>query len=60
MNKSKRTKKYKEGGKKGGDKTLEMHGRKHYKNIGTKGANKRWRKLEVEEIRPESLDIDKT
>lgn len=55
MKKSQRRKKYKEGGKKGGDKTLEMHGLKHYKEIGTKGANKRWGNELAEEIDP--LDI---
>lgn len=56
MKKSQRHKKYKEGGKKGGKKTLEMHGRKHYEEIGTKGANKRWGKELA--VKDDSLDID--
>lgn len=49
MKKAQRHKKYKEGGKKGGDKTLEMHGKKHYKKIGKDGAIKRWSKPLVED-----------
>ena len=49
MKKKERTKKFKEGGKRGGNKTLEMHGKKHYHEIGKKGALKRWNKQLVEE-----------
>lgn len=48
MNKAQRHKKYKEGGKKGGAKTLEVHGKKHYKKIGKNGATKRWTKPLIE------------
>lgn len=50
MDKAKRHKKYKEGGKNGGDKTLERHGRDHYKKIGKAGAEKRWGKNIEDEI----------
>lgn len=50
MKKDQRKKKYQEGGRNGGNKTLEMHGVKHYKTIGAKGANKRWKKDLAEKI----------
>lgn len=42
MKKSQRKKKYREGGKNGGKKTLERHGTQHYSDIGKEGARRRW------------------
>ncbi len=59
MRKKERTKKLKEGGRNGGNKTLEIHGKKHYEEIGKKGAEKRWKKEIVTEIEKD-LDIEES
>ncbi len=53
MERKERKKKLKESGKKGGNKTLENHGKEYFSEIGKKGADIRWNKNMVEEDMPE-------
>jgi len=39
-------------GRKGGKKTLKIHGKKHYSEAGTKGAISRWKLYDKTDIKP--------